>query len=533
LDYNEKDDLKWILNKDKTSFIISGRRTYADLFIPLFGNQDLNGSKLYFYDLNAKLNHTIDDNNRIFISAYLGNDVFKNEFAGMNLGNTTTTVRWNHLFSKNVFSNFTLLRSSYKYELGTPSGNANSFEWNSKLLDYTAKADFTWFLNPDNTVKIGASAIYHTFNPGSAQGIGDEALFTEYVLPKNYALESGAYVSNEQKIGTLLTLKYGLRFSMFQNVGPTTVYDFDENYETIDSTVYAKGDFFNTYMHLEPRFGFTYMLNEVSSIKGSYSRTVQYLQLAQNSTAGTPLDIWFPASPNVKPQICDQGAIGYFRNFMNNSLEVSVEGYYKTMQNTIDFKDHAELLLNKELEGELRFGTSQAYGLEFLVRKTRGKLTGWIGYTLSKAERTIAEINDGETYVAPYDKPHDISVVVNYDLNARLNFGANWVYSTGLPVTFPTGRAIYGNKVVPIYSDRNAYRMPDYHRLDISVTLKEKEKPGKKWHGEWNLSVYNAYARKNAWSINFVQDENDPYTTYAEKTYLFSIIPSISYNFHF
>jgi len=519
--------------KDKTSFIISGRRTYADLFIPLFGNQDLNGSKLYFYDLNAKLNHTIDDNNRIFISAYLGNDVFKNEFAGMNLGNTTTTVRWNHLFSKNVFSNFTLLRSSYKYELGTPSGNANSFEWNSKLLDYTAKADFTWFLNPDNTVKIGASAIYHTFNPGSAQGIGDEALFTEYVLPKNYALESGAYVSNEQKIGTLLTLKYGLRFSMFQNVGPTTVYDFDENYETIDSTVYAKGDFFNTYMHLEPRFGFTYMLNEVSSIKGSYSRTVQYLQLAQNSTAGTPLDIWFPASPNVKPQICDQGAIGYFRNFMNNSLEVSVEGYYKTMQNTIDFKDHAELLLNKELEGELRFGTSQAYGLEFLVRKTRGKLTGWIGYTLSKAERTIAEINDGETYVAPYDKPHDISVVVNYDLNARLNFGANWVYSTGLPVTFPTGRAIYGNKVVPIYSDRNAYRMPDYHRLDISVTLKEKEKPGKKWHGEWNLSVYNAYARKNAWSINFVQDENDPYTTYAEKTYLFSIIPSISYNFHF
>jgi hypothetical protein len=260
---------------------------------------------------------------------------------------------------------------------------------------------------------------------------------------------------------------------------------------------------------------------------------VQYLQLAQNSTAGTPLDIWFPASPNVKPQICDQGALGYFRNFMNNSLEVSVEGYYKTMQNTIDFKDHAVLLLNKELEGELRFGTSKAYGLEFLVRKTRGKLTGWVGYTLSKAERTIEEINNGETYVAPYDKPHDISIVVNYDLNQRLNFGATWVYSTGLPVTFPTGRAIYGNKVVPIYSDRNAYRMPDYHRLDVSITLKDKEKPGKKWHGEWNLSVYNAYARKNAWSINFVQDENDPYTTYAEKTYLFSIIPSISYNFHF
>ena len=521
------------INKDKTSFIIAGRRTYADLFIPLFGNEDLNGSKLYFYDFNAKLNHTINENNRIFISAYTGSDVFKNEFAGMTLGNTTATIRWNHLFSKKLFSNFTVLRSSYKYELGTPSGEANSFEWNSKLLDYTAKADFTWFLNPENTLKIGASAIYHTFNPGSARGIGDEALFSEYILPKNYALESGFYLSNEQKIGSLLTLKYGLRFSMFQNIGSATVYRFDDNFETLDSTIFSKGDFFNTYTHLEPRFGFTYLLSEASSVKGSYSRTVQYLQLAQNSTAGTPLDIWFPASPNVKPQICDQGAIGYFRNFMNNSIEVSVEGYYKTMQNTIDFKDHAQLLLNKELEGELRFGTSKAYGLEFLVRKTRGKLTGWVGYTLSKAERNIKEINDGKTYVAPYDKPHDISVVINYDLNERLNFGANWVYSTGLPVTFPTGRAIYGNKIVPIYSDRNAYRMPDYHRLDVSVTLKERVKPGKKWYGEWNFSVYNAYARKNAWTINFVQDENDPYTTYAEKTYLFSIIPSISYNFHF
>jgi hypothetical protein len=521
------------IQKDQTSFIVSGRRTYADLFIPLFGNEDLDGSKLFFWDFNAKVSHTINENNRVFASAYFGRDVFKNEFAGMDLGNNTVTVRWNHLFSKKLFSNFTFLRSRYEYELSTPEGEANSFEWKSKLVDYTGKADFTWYLNPENTIKFGASLIHHTFNPGEARGIGEETFFSEYVIPKKYAFESGIYVSNEQKVGALLTLKYGLRLSMFNNIGPDTLYMFDSDYQKVDAIGKADGDIYNTYFNLEPRFGFTYMLNEVSSIKGSYSRTAQYIHLAQNSTAGTPLDIWFPSSPNVKPQLSDQGAIGYFRNLKNNTYEVSVEGYYKYMQNAIDFKDHAELLLNKELEGELRFGTAQSYGLEFMIRKQRGNFTGWVSYTLSKATRDIPEINEGNTYNAPYDKPHDISVVLNYQFSKRLVAGVNWVYSTGLPVTFPTGRAVWGNKIVPIYSDRNDYRMPDYHRLDVSLTLKPKEKPNRKWYGEWNLSVYNAYARKNAWAINFQQDASDPYKTYAEMTYLFSIIPSISYNFNF
>lgn len=521
------------IQKDQTSFIISGRRTYADLFIPLFGNDNLDGSKLFFWDFNAKVSHTINDNNRVFASAYFGRDVFKNEFAGMDLGNNTITVRWNHLFSKKLFSNFTLLRSRYEYELSTPEGEANSFEWKSKLVDYTGKADFTWYLNPDNTIRFGASMIHHTFNPGEARGLGEETFFNEFVIPKKYALESGIYVSNEQKVGALLTLKYGLRLSMFNNVGPDTLYVFDDDFEKTDAIGKSSGDIYNTYINLEPRFGITYILNEVSSIKGSYSRTAQYIQLAQNSTAGTPLDIWFPSSPNVKPQISDQGAVGYFRNLKNNTYEVSVEGYYKYMQNAIDFKDHAQLLLNKELEGELRFGTAQSYGLEFMIRKQRGNFTGWVSYTLSKATRDIPEINDGNTYNAPYDKPHDISIVLNYQFSKRLMAGLNWVYSTGVPVTFPTGRAVWGNKIVPIYSDRNDYRMPDYHRLDVSLTLKPKEKPNRKWYGEWNLSVYNAYARKNAWAINFQQDESDPYKTYAEMTYLFSIIPSISYNFNF
>lgn len=521
-----------ILN-DNTSFIVSGRRTYADLFIPLFNDPDLEGSKLYFWDFNAKVNHTINENNRIYASAYLGRDVFENEFAGMDLGNNTITLRWNHLFSKKVFSNFTLLRSRYEYELGVPEGEPNSFEWKSKLVDYTGKADFTWYLNTSNTIRFGTSVIHHTFNPGEARGLGDETFFSEYVLPKNYAIESGLYVSNEQKIGGILTLKYGLRFSMFQNIGPGTIYNFNDQYQVVDSTVYADGEIFNTYTNIEPRIGVIYLLNEKSSIKASYSRTMQYMHLAQNSTAGTPLDIWFPSSPNVKPQTSDQGAVGYFRNFKDNMYEASAEIYYKHMDNAIDFKDHAELLLNKELEGELRFGEARAYGLELMIRKSKGRLNGWVSYTYSKAERKIKEINDGDPYPAPYDKPHDISVVLNYQLNERWVFGANWVYATGLPVTFPTGRAVWGNRIVPIYSDRNDYRMPDYHRLDISVTLKPKEKPNRKWYGEWNLSVYNAYARKNAWSINFEQDPNDPYTTYAEMTYLFSIIPSISYNFKF
>lgn len=519
--------------KEKASFIVSGRRTYADLFIPLFNSPNLEGRRLYFYDLNAKINYAVNENNRFYVSGYFGRDVFENPFAGMDLGNQTVTLRWNHLFSKKLFSNFTFLWSKYDYKMGTPEGNANSFEWKSSLMDYALKADFTWYVNPGNTIRFGASSIYHTFYPGAMKGLGEETFFNEYILPENYALESGFYASNEQKIGALLTLKYGLRFSMFNNVGPGTVYHYDENHDATDSTTYAKGDFYHTYVQIEPRLGITYVLDERSSVKGSYTRTVQYMQLAQNSTAGTPLDIWFPASPNVKPQLSDLVAVGYFRNFLGNAVEASVEAYYKSQHNTIDFRDHAQLLLNKQLEGELRFGTAKAYGIELMFRKVTGKLTGWVSYTLSKAERKINSINDGDPYPAPYDKPNDLSVVVNYLWGKRIMIGANWVYSTGLPVTFPTGRAVWGNTIVPVYSNRNAYRMPAYHRLDFSVTLKPKDKPQRRWYGEWNLSVYNAYARKNAWAINFVQEPDDPYTTYAEMTYLFSIIPSISYHFKF
>ena len=520
--------------KDKSSFIVSARRTYADLFLLLSKDEFLRKSQMYFYDLNAKINYTINENNRIYLSGYFGKDVFKNPFASMKLGNQTATLRWNHLFSKKLFSNFMLIYSNYNYNLGTSEENEpNSFMWTSNLQDWRFKGDFTYYLNKDNTIRFGLSSINHRFDPGKAKGLGDETIFNELVVDRQHSFESGIYASNEQKIGSRVILKYGLRFSLFQNVGPATVYQYDNDYEVSDSTIYGKGNIYNTYTGWEPRFGATFMLTESSSLKASYARTYQYIQIAQNSTSGTPLDIWFTSSPNVKPQVADQFALGFYKNFRKNTIETSVEVYYKTMQNTIDFKEHASLLLNKYLEGELRYGSAYSYGLEVLIRIPEGRLNGWVAYTYSKSMRTIEDINDGNPYPSPYDVPHDLAIVLNFEISRRVTVSGNWIYATGKPVTYPTGRAYIDGAMVPIYSDRNAYRMIDYHRLDLAVILKPKPKENRKFYHEWVFSVYNAYDRHNAWAINFTQDPDNPWVTYAEKTYLFGIVPSITFNFKF
>lgn len=521
------------LDNDKISYIISGRRTYADLFLKLSSDENLRDNSLYFYDLNSKINFTLNEKNRLFVSAYMGRDIFKNPDFKMSWGNQTITMRFNHLFSQKLFSNFTLVKSKFDYGLGIPEGSAESFKWTSVLDDYAGKADFGFYPNPENTIKFGISSTYHRFVPGSAVGLGTGSFFNEYKLPASNVLEHAVYAGNEQKITSMIIVKYGLRFSAFQNIGKGVIYNFDKNYQSIDSTVYPGGKIFHTYTGLEPRLAFNFVIDSTSSVKASYSRTIQYIHLASNSASGNPLDVWFPSSPNVRPQVGDQWSVGYFRNFLNNLLETSAEVYYKKNNHCIDFKDHAELLLNPKLEGELRFGKAYSYGLELYIRLQKERLNGWISYTLSKSMRKIPEINDGKEYRSPYDKPHNISIVVNYQIRKRLSLGANWVYATGAPVTFPTGRAVIGNKVVPVYSDRNAYRMPDYHRLDVSLTLQGRDKPCKRWKGEWNFSLYNAYGRKNAWAINFREDPNNPDVMYAEKTYLFSVIPSITYNFHF
>jgi hypothetical protein len=520
------------IDKDKCSFIVSGRRTYADLYLPLSSNKALQNNKLYFYDLNAKINYKIGDKDQIFLSGYFGRDVFKNQFAGLQWGNGTGTVRWNHLFTKKIFGNFSANYSDYRYQIDGGTGDVTGFLWSASLKDIGVKGDISYFVNPKNTIKFGLSSVYHMIDPGVASGTGT-SVFNTVKVPHNYALETGFYAGNEEQFGEKFTIKYGLRLSIFQNIGPGTVYHYNENFNSTDSTVYKSGDFFHTYYGLEPRLGLLYEFNEKSSIKASYARTNQYLQLAQNSTVGTPLDIWFPSSPNVKPQVCDQVAGGYFRNFRHNTIETSVEVYYKSMQNVIDFKDYAVLLLNDTLEGQLRIGKAWSYGAEFLVRLNEKKLNGWISYTYSRVFRQVDLINNGKTYPAPYDKPNNIAIVLNYRISKRVMVSANWVYATANPLTFPIGRAEVGGKIIPIYSDRNAYRYQAYHRLDISATLFSKPKQGKKFSWDLNASIYNVYDRHNTWAIEFTQDDLNPNVTNANRVYLFGIIPSITFNFHF
>lgn len=522
--------------KDKCSFIVTGRRTYADLFLPLSSDTLVKEAKALFHDFNAKVNYRFNNKNRLFISGYFGRDIMRpNKDFKMSYGNITTTIRWNHLFSDKMFANYTFIYSNFDYGLGVPEGPM-AFDWISNIIDFQLRNDYNWYINPKHTLTFGLQAIHHTFKPGIAKSIGD-SFFNMPTLPDNHALEYAAHINNEHKISERLFMRYGLRYSVFQNIGTGTIFYFDEIYQPVDSSVYASGDVYNTYDNLEPRLSMRFTINKKSSLKASYNRTAQYIHLAINSTAGTPMDIWFPSSPNVKPQKADQVALGYFRNFRQNTVEASIEGYYKKMYNTIDFKDHAELLLNKYFEGELRFGESYSYGLELLVKKQMGELTGWISYTLSRTMRDIPEIDD-EPFFAPYDKTHDIAIVAAYDYK-QWNFAMNWIYTTAPPRTMPTGRFEYGGMFAPVYSERNTERVFDYHRLDLSATYYFKKKRSVKrkifenYESSINFSVYNAYGRKNPFMIMFNQSEENPKVTEAEIVYLFRFLPSVTYNFSF
>lgn len=518
--------------KDKGAFLVSGRRTYADLFLKLSNNEGLRNTKLYFYDFNAKANYKLGENDRLYMSGYFGRDV--NGFGDLfriEWGNTTGTLRWNHIYNSKLFSNVTLVYSNFDYFLGSGLGDGLGFEWDSKIRDLSAKVDYNYFINPNNQLRFGVSTIHHQMSPGTITP-SDDRLFNAFDQGNNNHLESGVYISNEHRISDRFTAIYGLRYSMFNNIGGT-YYNFDSNFNSIDSTVYNSSEIHNTYGGLEPRLGMNFKIDSVSSVKASYNRMYQYMHLASNSTSSSPLDIWFASSPNVKPQRADQIALGYFRNFKDNAIEASIEVYYKDMSNSIDFKNNAELLLNEKLEGELRFGDARAYGLELFFRKQKGRLTGMVGYTLARTERKIPEIAEG-WYPTKYDKTHDLSVVASYSISERVSVGATFVYGTGAAVTFPTGRFEYYGTLVPVYGERNSNRMPAYHRMDIGCTLQSKKnKSDRKWDGEWVFSVYNLYFRKNAYQIEFRQSEEDATKTEAVKTYLLPILPSVTYNFKF
>lgn len=524
--------------KDKMSFILTGRRSYADLLLPFATDTVAQKSKLYFYDLNAKINYQIGPNDKIFLSGYFGRDVnvFGDMFQ-MNYGNATATLRWNHIYKNRLFSNLTLVYSDFNYNLGIPNGTMG-FKWISHIVDYSLRNDYTYYANPSNTLKFGFQTTYHTVRPGSIVSTDTSSFMTPLKYPDNHGIESAIFISNEHKISSRLTLLYGLRLSIFQNIGKGTLYHYDAEYEVSDSSIYPSGEIFNTFSSLEPRFNLRYTLSPTSSVKASYNRTAQYLHLASNSTATFPLDMWFMSNPNVKPQRADQVALGYFRNFLDNSVEASVELFYKKIYNAIDFKDHAVLAPQQYLEGELRIGQARSYGAEFLIRKQSGRLAGWISYAYIRTFRKIPAINGGREFSPSYDKPHNISLVVNYEISKRFDAGINWVYSTAIPVTVPTAGYYYGNIWVPQYSVRGGTRIPGtaYHRLDLSFNYYFKTF---KLESNLNLSLYNVYNRHNAFAIYFRDKNLDRESTGGEsgievvKLYLFPIIPAITYNIKF
>ena len=523
------------LKKEKSGYIISGRRTYADLFLPFAKEEDLHKIKLFFWDGNIKLTQIIGSKDRLYFTGYTGKDVFKNDYSRLSFGNTTGTLKWDHVLSRKMYLNLSLIGTRYNYDLGTPESGTGSFSflWKSGLTSFQPRLDITHYPDDRHKLKYGISAIYHAFNPAEISGVGSTSGQSYFKMPASYALENGIYASDEFNVSGNLTIKYGLRYSLFQNIGPGKYYKYDNTFFPVDSVVYSTATIFNTYSGLEPRFAFTWLFNELSSLKGSYSHTIQYITLAQNSSSGTPLNIWFPASPNIRPQYSEQFSAGYFRNLNNNMYEVSAELYYKNIKRLIDFRDHAELFLNQYIEGEIRKGRGYSYGIETLIRKNKGSFTGWMSYTWSRSFRVVPEINNGRRYPSLYDKPHTVNVVASYAVSKRVTASATWTYATGLPLTLPTGRALIGNSVIPLYSERNSYRMEDYHRMDISVTLRDREKEGRKFRSEFNLSVYNVYNRHNSWAISIKTDEDNPLITYMEKTYLFSVIPAITWNLKF
>lgn len=522
------------LMKDKMSFIVSARRTYADLFLKLSKNEGLRKSILYFYDVNAKYNWRINDKNRIYISGYFGRDVFRfgdNFFNDW--GNATATFRWNHLFSDKLFSNFTFIFSNFNYSLGVPEGE-QALDWDASIQDFSLKPDFTYYISPSNTLKFGAIATHHTFEPGGIRPLSDESFITPLVLDAKHAIESAFYISDEHKFGSKVTVQIGLRYSLFNNIGPGTEYIYDEDFDTpVDTQTYNSFEGIKLYHGAEPRLAVRYAWNTKNALKLSYNRTMQYLHLISNSTVSTPLDIWVPSGPYIKPMIADQVALGWFRNFKEDMFEFSVEGYYKFMQNQIDYIDNAELLLNDNMVTQLLRGNAYSFGAEFLLRKQTGRLTGWISYTISRTRRKIPGINNGEEYPATNDRSHDVAIVLSYQINERWDISANWVFTSGIAVTFPAGRFQFQGENAPIFTERNGYRLPNYHRLDIAANYNFKTKPGKKIVHGLNFSVYNAYYRKNTFSVTFREDDDNPGQTAAYKTFLFGIVPSVTYNFQF
>ncbi len=541
--------------KEKMSFILAGRRTYFDLFFPLSTNDGLKETIAYFYDLTAKVNYKINDKNTVFASGYFGRDQFGFGSAfGFEWGNGTTTLRWNHVYGPKLFSNLTAFYSSYDYALNIESAaTGDEFKWKSTIQNLSFKPEFTWYANDKNTVTFGGQVLHYNFLPSETTVSSNGVKGDPVSLPRKYALENSIFISNDMEISKRLSLTYGLRYSRFFNIGPGTMLNLQETTAGISKPYtisnIESGKIIADYGNFEPRFSAKYEINDQSSLKASYNRMAQYIHLLSNTQASVPLDVWNPSSNNIKPQIGDQVAMGYFHNFnwKESDYEFSTEVFYKIMQNQIDYIDGADLLRNKGLEADLLSGDGRAYGLELFLKKRKGRFNGWISYTLSRSERKVAGINEQSWYPTRFDKTHNLYLVGNYELNKRWSFSANFVYSSGVPGTFPTNRIEYQGYVIPHNSNnlRNNYRIPSYHRLDLSATFDPKKNENRKWKGTWTFGIYNVYARKNPFGIYFRQEpptvSDNPADRVTQSTntqavrfsVLGTIVPSATYNFSF
>lgn len=543
------------IKKDKAAFLIGGRGSYAHLFLPLF---ELDNTA-YFYDLNTKLSYNINDKNSMFLSGYFGRDVFGISESFVNTyGNAVGNFRWNHLFSDKLFSNLSLIYSDYYYGLKL---DFVGFNWNSGIQNFNVKYDLKHYLNDKLQVNYGVNNIYYQFNPGKIEPSNDTSGIVEDQLTQKYANEFAAYVDVEHRVTDNLSLGYGLRFSNFMRLGQEELNVYENNnpvnfdpflliYEEAEPTDVinpGRGGTLATFNNFEPRLSMSYTLNNNSSVKASYTRLAQYLHLLSNTNSPTPLDVWTPSGPFIKPQLLDQYAFGYFKDIANGTYSLETEVFYKDVQNRIDYIDGANLIANDAIEQVILNGQARAYGLEILLRKNEGKFQGWLAYTLSKSEQrtpgrpSVADngrsnmetgINFGEWYNTPYDKPHDISLFASYELNEKWSVNSNFVYQTGQPTNFPIGQFEFQGLTVPYFGLRNKQRLPDYHRIDLSATLTPKKNKTRKIKGEWVFSIYNLYNRRNAASINFRRNQ-DTGVNEAVRTSIFGLVPAVTYNFNF
>lgn len=538
------------IEKGKGSFIVAARRSYIDILAKPFLTGDLADAEFNFYDLTLKANYQVGENDRLFLSGYLGRDVFATGIQ-FNWGNTTSTLRWNHLFGDDLFLNTTFIYSNYDYLLQFGNTNEDVFKNKSKIINYSIKPDFTYYYNSDNTITFGGQSILYDFviGDGVAASAGGQTILS---IEDKFALENALYINNEQKISDDLTIAYGLRFSLFQYMGAGHAISLGDTTAGLRRSItgyeyYDDWEVIKDYSNFEPRLSFNYQFDNESAIKGSYNRMAQYIHLMSNTVAASPLDVWRPSTNNIQPAVTDQFALGYFRNFDDNTYETSAEIYYKTSTNQIDYIEGANLFVNgfaiptqvKQLdavEADLLSGDGRAYGLELYAKKKKGEFNGWLSYTLGRSERLVNGINNNNWFANRFDRLHNLNLVMNYDYNKKWNFSANFIFATGTPGTFPTNRFEIQGVVVPhnANNSRNNFRIPTTHRLDLSVTYRPEKDEDSSFENYWVFSIYNVYNRRNAFSVYFQQNEDNSQVTEAIRYAIIgTVVPSVAWNFSF